>query len=51
MNQEIEMLKEELTKVLLKIAETHQLHDSDKFVEFIRLKQEFETKLDKLCQY
>lgn len=51
MNQELEQLKEELTNVLLKIAETHQFSDSEKFVEFIRLKQEFETKLNKLCQY
>ena len=47
---EIESLKDELNKVLLKIAETHPIEEADKFIEFIRLKQEFEEKLDKLCK-
>lgn len=50
METELENLKVALNVVLLKIAQTHPTHQADKFIEFIRLKQEFENKLDTLCK-
>lgn len=50
MEIELEKLKVTLNEVLLKIAESHPPNQADKFIEFIRLKQEFEEKLDTLCK-